>query len=166
MCVNLCHTKPILRTESVLWIQYVLLRRVDVICALGHWLCQNSCSARVEGMSKPRFLVQEKCIELFALPYAVKMWQKSRPCLRNLTIPRLSPIYLFIYKVKAVPQHTFGGAGGERMYSSYSFTTSTLGEGEWSALRTGCALPTGKGPPVPTEQENGWAPEPVWTQSL
>jgi hypothetical protein len=25
-----------------------------------------------------------------------------------------------------VPQHTCGGAGGERMYSSYSFTTSAL----------------------------------------
>jgi hypothetical protein len=29
-------------------------------------------------------------------------------------------------KSKAVPQHTSGGAGGERMYSSYSFTTSAL----------------------------------------
>jgi hypothetical protein len=27
---------------------------------------------------------------------------------------------------KAVPQHTYGGAGGERMYISYSFTTSAL----------------------------------------
>jgi hypothetical protein len=27
-------------------------------------------------------------------------------------------------------------------------------------------LPTGKGPPVPIEQEAGWAPEPVWTQRI
>jgi hypothetical protein len=27
-------------------------------------------------------------------------------------------------------------------------------------------LPPGKGPPVPIGQEAGWAPEPVWTQSL
>jgi hypothetical protein len=27
-------------------------------------------------------------------------------------------------------------------------------------------LPPGKGPPVPIVQENGWAPEPVWTQRL
>jgi hypothetical protein len=29
-------------------------------------------------------------------------------------------------KGKAVPQHTYLGAGGERMCSSYSFTTSEL----------------------------------------
>jgi hypothetical protein len=28
------------------------------------------------------------------------------------------------------------------------------------------ALPSGKGPPVPIEQEAGWAPEPIWTQGL
>jgi hypothetical protein len=27
-------------------------------------------------------------------------------------------------------------------------------------------MPRGKGPPVPTAQEAGWAPEPVWTQGL
>jgi hypothetical protein len=32
---------------------------------------------------------------------------------------------------------------------------------EWSASRT-----RRKGPPVPTVQEAGWAPEPVWTQRL
>jgi hypothetical protein len=29
-------------------------------------------------------------------------------------------------KGKSVPQHTYGGARGERMYSSYSFTTSVI----------------------------------------
>jgi hypothetical protein len=53
--------------------------------------------------------------------------------------------------------------GGERRYSSYSFTTSALDRGEWSESRPGRALPPGKGPPV---QEAGWAPEPVWTQRL
>jgi hypothetical protein len=38
--------------------------------------------------------------------------------------------------------------------------------GEWSASRPGRALPPGKGPAVPIEQEAGWAPEPVWTQGL
>jgi hypothetical protein len=56
--------------------------------------------------------------------------------------------------------------GGERRYSSYSFTTSALDGGEWSAPRPGRALPPGKGPPVPIVQEAGWAPEPVWTQRL
>jgi hypothetical protein len=55
---------------------------------------------------------------------------------------------------------------GERRYSSYSFTTSALDGGEWSASRPGRALPPEKGPPVPTVQEAGWAPEPVWTQRL
>jgi hypothetical protein len=55
---------------------------------------------------------------------------------------------------------------GERKYSSYSFTTSALYVGEWSALRPGRALPSGKGLPLPTGHEVEWAPEPVWTQML
>jgi hypothetical protein len=50
--------------------------------------------------------------------------------------------------------------------SSYSFSTSVLDGGEWSASRPGHALAPGKGPPVPNVQEAGWAPEPVWTQRL
>jgi hypothetical protein len=55
-------------------------------------------------------------------------------------------------KGKAVPQHRFGGAGGKRMYSSYSFTTSILDGGEWSAPRSGHALPPGKA----NGQEANW----------
>jgi hypothetical protein len=54
----------------------------------------------------------------------------------------------------------------ERRYSSYSFTTSALDEGVWSASRPGRALPPGKGPPVPIVQEAVWAPEPVWTKRI
>jgi hypothetical protein len=43
-------------------------------------------------------------------------------------------------------------------YSSYSFTTSALDGGEWSASRPCRALPPGKGPPVPIVQEAGWVP--------
>jgi hypothetical protein len=53
--------------------------------------------------------------------------------------------------------------GGEE-YSSYSFSTSALDGGEWSASRTSRALAPGKGPPVPIVQETGWAL--VWTQRL
>jgi hypothetical protein len=55
---------------------------------------------------------------------------------------------------------------GERRYSSYSFLTSALDGGEWSGSNPGRALPPGKGAPVLTVQEAGWAPEPVWTQRL
>jgi hypothetical protein len=55
---------------------------------------------------------------------------------------------------------------GERRYSSYSFSTSAIDVGEWSASRPGHALPPGKGPPIPIVQEAGWAPEPVWAQRL
>jgi hypothetical protein len=43
-------------------------------------------------------------------------------------------------------------------YSSYSFKTSALDGGEWSASRADRSLPPGKGPPVPIVQEAGWAP--------
>jgi hypothetical protein len=52
------------------------------------------------------------------------------------------------------------------MYSSYSFSTSALNGGEWSALRPSRALVPGKGPSVPIVQEAGCAPEAVWTQRL
>jgi len=55
---------------------------------------------------------------------------------------------------------------GKRRYSSYSFLTSALDGGEWSASRPGLALVQGKGPPVPIVQEAGWVPEPIWTQRL
>jgi hypothetical protein len=54
----------------------------------------------------------------------------------------------------------------ERRYSSYSFLTSALDGGKWSASRSGRVLPPGKGSPVPIVQEAGWAEEPVWTQRL
>jgi hypothetical protein len=52
------------------------------------------------------------------------------------------------------------------MYSSYSCTTLALDGGDCLALRPGRALSPGKGPPVPTGQEAGWASEPVWIQRL
>jgi hypothetical protein len=48
---------------------------------------------------------------------------------------------------------------GERRYSSYTFSTSAVDEGEWSASLPGRALAPGKGPPVPIVQEAGWAPQ-------
>jgi hypothetical protein len=67
---------------------------------------------------------------------------------------------------RAVPQLTYGSERAERRYSSYSFTTSALAEGEWSAWRPGRSLLPGKGPPLSIGQEAGWAPEPVCTERL
>jgi hypothetical protein len=67
---------------------------------------------------------------------------------------------------KAPPTTRHVGAWGERRYTSYTFSTSALDGGEWSASRPGRALAPVKGPPVPIVQEAVWAPEPVWTQRL
>jgi hypothetical protein len=65
-----------------------------------------------------------------------------------------------------VPLHSTEAHLGDRRYSSYSFLTSALEGGEWSASQPGRPLPPGKEPPVPIVQEAGWAPEPVWAQRL
>jgi hypothetical protein len=66
---------------------------------------------------------------------------------------------------KLVPLSSTAAHLGDKRYSCYSFLTSALEGGEWSASRPGRALPPRKEPPVPTVQESGWAPEPVWTQN-
>jgi hypothetical protein len=50
---------------------------------------------------------------------------------------------------KSCPDTRHGGTWGERRYSSYSFLTSALDGGEWSASCPGRALPPLKEPPVP-----------------
>jgi hypothetical protein len=79
---------------------------------------------------------------------------------RPLPYSRGSP-----HPLKSSPATRHEGACG-KSYSSYSYSTSALDGGEWSASRPGRALPPGKGPPIPIVQEAGWAPEPVWTQRL
>jgi hypothetical protein len=56
--------------------------------------------------------------------------------------------------------------GWVEVFCSYSFLTSALNGGEWSASLPCRPLPPGKGPPVPVGQWAGWASEPVWTQRL
>jgi hypothetical protein len=55
---------------------------------------------------------------------------------------------------------------GEKRCSSYSFSTSALDGGEWSASLPDRALAPGKEPPVSIVQEAVWASERVWTQRL
>jgi hypothetical protein len=59
-------------------------------------------------------------------------------------------------KTYSSPATRHGGTLVQRSYSSYSFSTSAIDGGEWSASRPGRALPPGKGPPVPIVQEAGW----------
>jgi hypothetical protein len=76
----------------------------------------------------------------------------------------LSYAYIFpllIVNGKVIPLHAMEAHGVRGGNSSYSFLTSALDGGVWSASRPGRALP-----PVPIGQEAGWAPEPVWTQGL
>jgi hypothetical protein len=78
----------------------------------------------------------------------------------------LGKLFSLLYKLKLNLSHyTPRRRLGERTYSSYSFTTSALDEGEWSASQRR-ALAPGKRGPVPIVQEAGWAPQPVWTQRL
>jgi hypothetical protein len=61
-------------------------------------------------------------------------------------------------KSKAVPLHAtqaLGEWGGGWRYSSYSFLTSALDGGEWSASRPGRALPWGKDPRYPLYRRLG-----------
>jgi hypothetical protein len=75
--------------------------------------------------------------------------------------------FLFAYKSKVKQFHNAPmEVERERMYRSYSFMTSALDGGEWSASRPSHALRPGKGTLVPIVQESGWVPEPVWTQRL
>jgi hypothetical protein len=59
-------------------------------------------------------------------------------------------------KSKAIPQHTYGGTGGEDVQLLLIFTAALDG-GKWSASRPSRVLLPEKGPPVPTGQSSGWA---------
>jgi hypothetical protein len=58
-------------------------------------------------------------------------------------------------KRQSIPSTRHGGAWGERRYSSYSFSTSALDGGEWSASRPGRAFTPGERTPG-TYCRGGW----------
>jgi hypothetical protein len=100
------------------------------------------------------YKVLSRTVELQKNEDGKNIYYKTECRHREVTTPKSSP----------ATRHV--GAWYERRYCSYSFTTSALDGGEWSASRPGRTLPLGKGPPVPIVQEAGWALEPVWTQRL
>jgi hypothetical protein len=57
--------------------------------------------------------------------------------------------------LKSSPTTRHGGAWGEKRYSSYSFTTSALDGGEWSASRPGRDFTPGERTPG-THCTGGW----------
>jgi hypothetical protein len=69
------------------------------------------------------------------------------------------------WKKKSCSTTRHEGAWGERMYSSYSFSTLALDGSEWSLCPSRTLAP-GKGLLMPIVQEAGWASELVWTQRL
>jgi hypothetical protein len=81
--------------------------------------------------------------------------QNKIVCCCWTTSCRLFPFQQYQYiTVKAVPLHAMEALGGRR-YSSYSFLTSALDGGEWSASRPGRVLPPGKRTPG-THWIGGW----------
>jgi hypothetical protein len=68
-------------------------------------------------------------------------------------------------QAKAVPLHATEAAEGEEVYRLLILDLGTR-RGWVVSVTPRRALAPGKGPPVPTVQEAGWAPEPVWTQRL
>jgi hypothetical protein len=104
----------------------------------------------------PKLCIQESLVQLLAhipiiLRFVMAVFNSSRQ----------------IYQVK-VKQSCYmpWRRLGERRCSSFSFTTTELDGGEWSASRLSRTLPLGKGHPVPTGQQAGWAPEPDWAQRI
>jgi hypothetical protein len=75
-----------------------------------------------------------------------------------------TPTEAWKFSAKSYHATRHAGAKAER-YSSYSLTSALAGS-EWSVSFPDRALPPGKGSPVPTVQETGWASEPVWTHRL
>jgi hypothetical protein len=73
----------------------------------------------------------------------------------NEIMRTLPSIYSLIKDGKVVPLRSIEAHLGDRRYSSCSFLTSTLEEGEWSASRPGRALPPGERAPG-THCIGGW----------
>jgi hypothetical protein len=81
------------------------------------------------------------------------MWLERFVSVINISLDSLF-FLVAICMVKSDPATHRGSIWGERRYSSYSFLTSALDRGEWSASCPGCALPPGKDPWYPCTR--GW----------
>jgi hypothetical protein len=87
-------------------------------------------------------LIYSRCIQVS--PYRLKQPKnpKRQKFLSSLvTVLRLLGLHVVGIQIKSCPNTRHGGAWG----SSYSFLTSALDGGEWSASHLGLALAPGKG---------------------
>jgi hypothetical protein len=143
----------------------------SILKFVSHWWWSNEIETRL-NITKG-FVTHRVIKEYYCDISSYLNWDPDTMCIRgclkdqihngNYTITTsCSNVILQQAKVKQSRYTPWRRLGGEE-YSSWSFTTSALDRGEWSASRPGRALPPGKGPPVPIEQEAGWAPEPGWT---
>jgi hypothetical protein len=82
-------------------------------------------------------------------------WKSHQP--HSVHSPFLWHILILSSHIKkqSSPTTRHEGAWGESSYSCYSFLTSALDGGEWSASRLGRALPQGKNPRYPLYRRLG-----------
>jgi hypothetical protein len=99
----------------------------------------------------PFFLLPSIFVNVTFLHGSVSLARYRYPS--HLSLPAFIILIISIKKISPVSRH--GGAWGERRYSSYSFTTSVLDGGEWSASRPGRALPRRKDPRYPLYRRLG-----------
>jgi hypothetical protein len=88
-----------------------------------------------------------------SLPYKNPGKKQNNTCWIKLST--MNQCVCVCIKSKAVPLHAMEAHGGERRYSSYSFLTSALDGGEWSASHPGRSLPPGERTPG-THWIGGW----------
>jgi hypothetical protein len=96
---------------------------------------ETTCHRNPEEHSRPRRYKSLRSHKIYCL-------SKSQICLSATT--QTSDMY-DESKVK-LPRYSDAGDNGEKQYSSYSFFTSALDGGVWSASRPGRSLPPGKDP--------------------
>jgi hypothetical protein len=89
--------------------------------------------------------MQTRCVFFEVRPECINIIQTG------FEFKEFRPSSLYNNKAQAVPQHAMEGLGGGD-YSSYSFLTSALDGGEWSAAHPDRTLAPGNGPRYPLDR--------------
>jgi hypothetical protein len=114
--------------------------RFCLFALLEHWIIVVCCRWEPKNRVKAWSELWITCVARPAI--FVASWGKL------LSIMCLIGEFMIIKKKVKLSRYMPWRHMGERRYSSYSFLTLALDEGEWSASRPGCALHPQKGPPV------------------